>query len=151
MRIGDERDDARRAEYEDAFKKDLKKRIDETSKYVRPKDGTLPFAFMYIPAEGIYYDLLTSGSGVNTRNLSIMHRMNVRSSLSRRRLLPPIYNRYSMASRHLKIEEQAKDIARMSRRLGGTSMRIRIIIRSWVRRFQPRLIILTQAPRSWAK
>ncbi len=70
MRIQDERDDARRAEHEEAFKRDLKKRIDETSKYVRPKDGTLPFAFMFIPAEGIYYDLLNEGLGtVNTRNL----------------------------------------------------------------------------------
>lgn len=69
-RISDERDDERRAQYEDAFKKDLKKRIDETSKYVRPKDKTLPFAFMYIPAEAIYYDLLNDGIGaVHTRSL----------------------------------------------------------------------------------
>lgn len=70
LRIHNETDDARRLEHEDAFKRDLKKRIDETSKYVRPKDGTLPFAFMFIPAEGIYYDLLNEGIGtVNTRNL----------------------------------------------------------------------------------
>ena len=69
-RIHDEKDDVRRVEFEEAFKRDLKKRIDETSKYVRPKDGTLPFAFMYIPAESIYYDLLNDGIGaVNTRNL----------------------------------------------------------------------------------
>jgi len=34
------------------FKNDLKKRIDETSKYIKTKEGTLPFAIMYIPAEG---------------------------------------------------------------------------------------------------
>src|SRR3990167_3990692 len=65
-------DDTRKAELEKDFKNDLKLRIDETSKYVRPKDGTLPFAFMYIPAEGIYYDLLINEVGsvkVNTRNL----------------------------------------------------------------------------------
>src|SRR5581483_6738981 len=38
-RINGEKDDARRTEYEEGFKRDLKKRIDETSKYVRPKDG----------------------------------------------------------------------------------------------------------------
>src|SRR3989338_6610616 len=57
---------------EKQFKNDLKKRIDETAKYVRVKDGTLPFAFMYIPAEAIYYDLLINEIGsvkVNTRNL----------------------------------------------------------------------------------
>lgn len=65
-------DDRQREELEKEFKNDLKKRIDETSKYIRPDEGTLPFAFMFIPAEGIYYDLLINEVGavkVNTRNL----------------------------------------------------------------------------------
>lgn len=70
IRLLDEKDDVRRAEYEEAFKKDLKKRIDETSKYIRPDEGTLSFAFMYIPAESIYYDLVTGSVGaINARNL----------------------------------------------------------------------------------
>ncbi|MEX0930999.1 MAG: DNA recombination protein RmuC [Candidatus Paceibacterota bacterium] len=71
-RLVDEQDDHRRVELEVEFKNDLKKRIDETAKYIRPKDGTLPFAFMYIPAEAIYYDLLVNEVGalkVNTRSL----------------------------------------------------------------------------------
>src|SRR3990167_6198644 len=67
-----EPDEFRRAELEKEFTSDLKKRIDETAKYIRPKDGTLPFAFMYIPAEAIYYDLLVNEVGslkVNTRSL----------------------------------------------------------------------------------
>lgn len=71
-RILSETDDTRRAEVEKDFRNDLKKRIDETAKYVRPEEGTLPFAFMFIPAEGIYYDLLINEVGavkVNTRNL----------------------------------------------------------------------------------
>lgn len=58
--------------YAKRFKEDLKKRIDETAKYINPKEGTLPFAFMFIPAEGIYYDLLINrvgGTDVNARNL----------------------------------------------------------------------------------
>lgn len=55
---------------EKEFKSDLKKRIDETAKYIRPKENTLPFAIMYIPAEGIYYDLLINDVGTtNTRKL----------------------------------------------------------------------------------
>lgn len=70
VRLLDEKDPERKAEYEEAFKKDLKKRIDETSKYIRPEEGTLGFAFMYIPAESIYYDLVTGSVGaVNARNL----------------------------------------------------------------------------------
>ena len=56
-------DDRQREELEKEFKNDLKKRIDETAKYVRPDEGTLPFAFMYIPAEAIYYDLLVGEVG----------------------------------------------------------------------------------------
>lgn len=62
----------KRAELERDFKNDLKKRIDETAKYIRPREGTLPFALMFIPAEGIYYDLLVNQIGtlkVNTRSL----------------------------------------------------------------------------------
>ena len=71
-RLVDETDETRRAQLEREFTSDLKKRIDETAKYIRPKDGTLPFAFMYIPAEAIYYDLLVNEVGsikVNTRSL----------------------------------------------------------------------------------
>lgn len=71
-RLADEKDDVQREFLEKEFKNDLKKRIDETAKYIRPKDGTLPFAFMYIPAEAIYYDLLVNEVGsvkVNTRSL----------------------------------------------------------------------------------
>ena len=46
-----------------AFIEDLKRRIDETAKYIKPDEGTLPFAFMFIPAEGIYYDLLVNEVG----------------------------------------------------------------------------------------
>ena len=50
---------------EKAFVNDLKLRIQETAKYIRPEEGTMDFAFMFIPSEGIYYDLLTNqvGSG----------------------------------------------------------------------------------------
>lgn len=71
-RLVDETNDMQREVLEKEFKNDLKKRIDETAKYIRPKDGTLPFAFMYIPAEAIYYDLLVNEVGsvkVNTRSL----------------------------------------------------------------------------------
>lgn len=71
-RLVDETDDERRIELEKSFKADLKKRIDETAQYIRPEEGTLPFAFMFIPAEGIYYDLLINEVGAikaNTRNL----------------------------------------------------------------------------------
>ncbi len=118
-RLHDEKDDVRRAEFEEAFKRDLKKRIDETGKYVRPKDGTLPFAFMYIPAEGIYYDLLNNGiGGVNTRNL-IDYAQNDRKVII---VSPTTFAAYLQSVLYgfkaFKIEEQAKDIAKNVEALG---------------------------------
>jgi len=48
---------------EKAFVGDLKLRIQETAKYIRPKEGTMDFAFMFIPHEAIYYDLLVNKIG----------------------------------------------------------------------------------------
>ncbi len=52
-----------RATLEKAFVADLKVRITETAKYIRPEEGTMDFAFMFIPSEGIYYDLLVNSVG----------------------------------------------------------------------------------------
>jgi DNA recombination protein RmuC len=57
------RDAAERERYEKAFRQDLKNRIDETAKYVRPEEKTMDFAFMFIPSEGVYYDLLSNQVG----------------------------------------------------------------------------------------
>lgn len=71
-RIIEESDLVRRSELENEFKNDLKKRIDETAKYIRPDENTMDFSIMFIPAEGIFYDLLINKVGavkVNTRSL----------------------------------------------------------------------------------
>ncbi|OGG53207.1 hypothetical protein A2851_02760 [Candidatus Kaiserbacteria bacterium RIFCSPHIGHO2_01_FULL_53_29] len=54
---------AERPAFEKAFVNDLKLRIQETAKYIRPEENTMDFAFMFIPSEGIYYDLLTNQVG----------------------------------------------------------------------------------------
>ena len=62
-RIVDERNPAERERLEKVFENNLKERIVETSKYIRPELGTLDFAFMFIPHEAIYYDLLIGRVG----------------------------------------------------------------------------------------
>ena len=71
-RLAEEKDATERERLEKAFKSDLKNRIDETAKYVKPAEGTMDFAFMFIPHEAIYYDLLVAQVGtvkINTRDL----------------------------------------------------------------------------------
>ena len=114
-------DENQREELEKEFRNDLKKRIDETSKYVRPSDGTLPFAFMYIPAEAIYYDLLINEVGavkVNTRNL-IDYAYNERKVII---VSPTTFAAYLQSVlygfRAFKIEEREKEIMKGVGELG---------------------------------
>ncbi len=114
-------DDRQREELEKEFKNDLKKRIDETAKYIRPEEGTLPFAFMYIPAEGIYYDLLVNEVGavkVNTRNL-IDYAYNDKKVII---VSPTTFMAYLQSVLYgfkaFKIEETAKDIIKRVDELG---------------------------------
>ncbi len=114
-------DDKQREELEKEFKNDLKKRIDETAKYIRPEEGTLPFAFMFIPAEGIYYDLLINEVGavkVNTRNL-IDYAYNDRKVII---VSPTTFAAYLQSVLYgfkaFKIEESAKDIIKRVDELG---------------------------------
>jgi DNA recombination protein RmuC len=114
-------DDKQREELEKEFKNDLKKRIDETSKYIRPDEETLPFAFMFIPAEGIYYDLLVNEVGavkVNTRNL-IDYAYNEKKVII---VSPTTFAAYLQSVLYgfkaFKIEEGAKDIIKRVDELG---------------------------------
>ena len=120
-RILDETDEERRRALEKEFKNDLKRRIDETAKYIRPKDGTLPFAFMFIPAEGIYYDLLVNEIGavkVNTRSL-VDYAYRDKNVII---VSPTTFAAYLQSVlygfRAFKIEESAKEIAERVEDLG---------------------------------
>lgn len=49
-------DEESRAESKKAFARDMKKRIDETAKYIRPEQGTVAFSILFLPNENIYYE-----------------------------------------------------------------------------------------------
>jgi len=67
-RMLEARDPQERKRFESAFVNDLKIRIDETSKYVKPEEKTMDFAFMFIPSEAVYYDLLINKVGAITED-----------------------------------------------------------------------------------
>jgi DNA recombination protein RmuC len=71
-RIIEAKDPTEKDRLEKLFVNDLKNRILETSKYIQPKENTMDFAFMFIPHEAIYYDLLINKIGAlkeDTENL----------------------------------------------------------------------------------
>ncbi|OGL29504.1 hypothetical protein A3D14_03805 [Candidatus Saccharibacteria bacterium RIFCSPHIGHO2_02_FULL_47_12] len=107
------KDDLTRAGFAAEFKKDIKKRIDETAKYIRPREKTTDFAFMFIPSEAIYYDLLVNKVG--TANTSARSLIEYASRDKKVIITSPTtflaYLQTVMQGlRSLKIEEQAKEI-----------------------------------------
>ncbi len=98
--------------YLQKVKTDLKLRIDETSKYIRPSEKTMDFAFMFIPSESLYYDLLISnvGQGGSSRDL-IEYAFRDKHVII---VSPTSFMAYLQTVlqglRSLQIEEQAKDI-----------------------------------------
>ncbi len=120
-RIVAERDPVERERLERLFRQDLKNRIDETSKYVKPEEGTMDFAFMFIPAEAIYYDLLVNQVGtvkVNTQDL-IQYAFKDRHVII---VSPTSFLAYLQTVlqglRALQIEESAKEIRKRVEELG---------------------------------
>lgn len=112
-RIIEEKDAAVRDKIITAFKADLKNRIDETSKYIRPGEKTMDFAFMFIPSEALYYDLLVNKVGAT----STSSRDLIEYAFRDRHVIivsPTSFMAYLQTVlqglRSLQIEEQAKDI-----------------------------------------
>jgi len=102
------------------FVGDLKNRITETAKYIQPTKGTTDFAFMFIPHEAIYYDLLTNkvGSDENAENLiqraAGKYKVIITSPTSFLAYLQTVLQ----GLKALKIEESAKEIIKKVEDLG---------------------------------
>lgn len=112
-RLVEEPDKIRREALAKLFKDDLKKRIDETAKYIRPKESTMDYAFMFIPSEAIYYDLLVNKVGMtntSARDL-IEYAFRDKNVII---VSPTTFMAYLQTVlqglRGLQIEEQAKEI-----------------------------------------
>lgn len=120
-RLVDEKNEQRRESLVKAIKSDLKQRIDETSKYIRPGEGTMDFAFMFIPSEAIYYDLLVNKIGTlqtNARDL-IEYAFRDKKVII---VSPTSFMAYlqtvMQGLRSLQIEERAKEIEKRVGELG---------------------------------
>jgi DNA recombination protein RmuC len=111
-RLIETRDKTERDRLLQKIKADLKGRIDETSKYIRPAENTMDFAFMFIPSESLYYDLLINNVGTagSSRDL-IEYAFRDKHVII---VSPTSFMAYLQTVlqglRSLQIEEQAKDI-----------------------------------------
>lgn len=112
-RLISEQNPTERERIEKVFINDLKLRVTETAKYIRPHEGTMEFAFMFIPHEAIYYDLLVNKIGaVSDDTESIIQRAAGKYHVII--VSPTSFLAYLQTVlqglRALKIEEQAKEI-----------------------------------------
>lgn len=103
------------------FKADLKNRIDETAKYIRPEEDTLDYAFMFIPSEAIYYDLLVNNvgsTGTSSRDLIEYAFVDKKVIIVSPTTLLAYLQTVMQGLKSLQIEEQAKDIQKRVGELG---------------------------------
>ncbi|HEY4515462.1 MAG TPA: DNA recombination protein RmuC [Candidatus Paceibacterota bacterium] len=120
-RIISTNDQTERERLEKLFKQDLKNRIDETAKYIRPSEGTMDFAFMFIPSEAIYYDLLINQVGAvksNTKDLIEYAFMDKKVIIVSPTSFMAYLQTVLQGMRSLQIEETAKDIQKRVGELG---------------------------------
>lgn len=101
-----------REQYLQKVKSDLKSRVDETAKYIRPSEKTMDFAFMFIPSESLYYDLLINnvGSGGSSRDLIEYAFREKHVVITSPTSFMAYLQTVLQGLRSLQIEEQAKDI-----------------------------------------
>jgi len=117
----EEKDKMQRDVWAKAFKADLKNRIDETAKYIRPREGTMDYAFMFIPSEAIYYDLLINKVGMTNTSARDL----IEYAFRDKKVIivsPTTFMAYlqtvMQGLRALQIEEQAKEIQQRVGELG---------------------------------
>ncbi len=121
-RMVETRDAAEKERLKRLFENDLKLRIQETSKYIRPNEGTMDFAFMFIPHEAIYYDLLvnTIGAGGADGDENLIQRAAGKYKVII--VSPTSFLAYLQTVlqglKAMQIEEQAKDIVKRVSELG---------------------------------
>jgi len=118
-RFAEAADGVEKAQYEKVFVNDLKNRITETAKYIRPSEKTTDFAFMFIPHEGIYYDLLSNKVGAGEDNLiqraAGKYKVIIVSPTSFLAYLQTVLQ----GLKAMEIEEKAQDIIKNVEKLSG--------------------------------
>lgn len=123
-RISETNDKTEKDRLEKIFLNDLKLRIQETSKYIQPAEGTMDFAFMFIPHEAIYYDLLVNKIGASSNEDEADNLIQRAASKYKVIIVSPTsflayLQTVLQGLKALQIEESAKDIIKRVGELGS--------------------------------
>ena len=132
-RLIETRDEVERKRLEEAFRNDLKNRIDETAKYIKPAEKTMEFALMFIPSEAVFYDMLINKVGsFASRDLvqyavSEKKVINLISDLNQnRKLFPflrhrlrPIFKQFFKALKLFRLKNRQKRFERVLKNFNG--------------------------------
>jgi len=116
-RIIECKSDEERKAYQKVFYKDVKKHVDDiANKYIVPKEGTYDFALLYIPAENVYYEVITKDESFGEEKGILNYALN-------KKVIPVSPNSFYaylqviiLGLKGLKIEEHAREIQSL---LGG--------------------------------
>ncbi len=103
-----------------AFARDVRKHVDDiATKYIRPAEGTLDFALMYVPAENVYYETIIRDEATDSEEA-------ISACALKRRVIPVSPNSLyaylqaiAFGLMGLKIEERAREILRSLQQLHG--------------------------------
>lgn len=98
--------DEDRARLRKAFVRDVKNRIDEVEKYIRPDNGTLDFALMYVPAENVFYETISGDEEQSPMTYALAKRVHICSPNTFHAFLQVVLRGF----RGLKVQEEAKEI-----------------------------------------
>jgi DNA recombination protein RmuC len=97
-------DDAARTSARRLFVQQVKRHVDAVAKYISPAEGTLDYAFLYFPAEGVYYE-------------AAIAEPDLRDYCAQRRVLPTSPNTLvaylqmvSLGLRGLAMEERSREL-----------------------------------------
>lgn len=116
-------DELQRPQFKRLFMADIKKRIDEIArKYILPQEGTLDLAFMYVPAENVYYQAFIQAD----------EEMQLLSYAFERKVIPvspssiyPYLQVILLGLRGMEIEKSAKQIQKNLSGLQGDFQKFR--------------------------
>jgi DNA recombination protein RmuC len=101
-------DDAERRSRRRAFLQQAKRHIDAVARYVSPQDQTIDYAFLYVPSESVYYELIREDAETE---------VDIRAYSAERHVIPASPNTLlaylqvvAMALRGLAMQERTREL-----------------------------------------